>query len=591
MIEDMRIEDIRKRLTQLPKGSIGKKTVNGKIYYYHRWQENGKRIEKYIPKEELEPLRSAFEEKKKLQDMLYTANSNTFVREQDIVYGPSLKLNVFTGKSLLNYSKGIEGLLKRECFNNLESFLKDDKTERILILYGLRRTGKTTIIRQAINSFSPDQSKVSAFIQVTPKDTLADMNHDLRILLSMGFKYVFIDEVTLIEDFIEGAALFSDIYAASGMKIVLSGTDSLGFLFAREQQLYDRCLFIHTTFIPYREFENVLGVSGIDEYISYGGTMSLGGLHYNMETTFSSKKTTDEYIDSSIANNIQHSLKHYQFEGHFRALQELYENNELTGAINRVVEDINHRFTVNVLTKAFNSTDLSLSARNLRNDRLYPTAILDEIDTEKVTQRLITLLEIKKKEEQKVHITPIHAQEIKEYMDLLDLTFDLDVLDSKGGKSKRTAISQPGLRYCQVQALVESLLQDKMFSDLSINMKTYILDRIKSEVRGRMMEDIVLLETKKSFPEKQGFKLQFAVGEYDMVIFDSKTISCQIFEIKHSKERDQNQIRFLTNDDRNKETEFKFGKIERRCLIYRGENTSEFGVQFINVEDYLKSLR
>ena len=176
-------------------------------------------------------------------------------------------------------------------------------------------------------------------------------------------------------------------------------------------------------------------------------------------------------------------------------------------------------------------------------------------------------------------------------MDLLDLTFDLDVLDSKGGKSKRTAISQPGLRYCQVQALVESLLQDKMFSDLSINMKTYILDRIKSEVRGRMMEDIVLLETKKSFPEKQVFKLQFAVGEYDMVIFDSKTISCQIFEIKHSKERDQNQIRFLTNDDRNKETEFKFGKIERRCLIYRGENTSEFGVQFINVEDYLKSLR
>lgn len=68
-----------------------------------------------------------------------------------------------------------------------------------------------------------------------------------------------------MEDFIEGAALFSDVFAASGMKIVLSGTDSLGFLFTEDEQLYDRCILLHTTWIPYREFEAVLGISGIDE--------------------------------------------------------------------------------------------------------------------------------------------------------------------------------------------------------------------------------------------------------------------------------------------------------------------------------------
>ena len=77
-------------------------------------------------------------------------------------------------------------------------------------------------------------------------------------------------------DFVEGAALFSDVFAASDMKIVLSSTDSLGFLFAEDEQLYDRCILLHTTFIPYREFERVLDVHGIDEYIRYGGTMSLG---------------------------------------------------------------------------------------------------------------------------------------------------------------------------------------------------------------------------------------------------------------------------------------------------------------------------
>ena len=181
------------------------------------------------------------------------------------------------------------------------------------------------------------------------------VNRDLKALEEQGFRYVFLDEVTLMEDFIEGAALFSDVFAACGMKIVLSGTDSLGFLFTVDEQLYDRCILLHTTFIPYREFESVLGIHGIDEYIRFGGTMSLGGVHYNETSTFASKKSADEYVDTAIARNIQHSLRCYQYEGHFRHLRDLYDGNELTSAINRVVEDINHRFTLEVLTQ-----DLSL---------------------------------------------------------------------------------------------------------------------------------------------------------------------------------------------------------------------------------------
>lgn len=56
----------------------------------------------------------------------------------------------------------------------------------------------------------------------------------------------------------------------------------------------------------YREFESVLGVHGVDEYIRYGGTMSLGGVHYNETSTFASKESTDEYVDTAIARNIQH---------------------------------------------------------------------------------------------------------------------------------------------------------------------------------------------------------------------------------------------------------------------------------------------
>lgn len=44
------------------------------------------------------------------------------------------------------------------------------------------------------------------------------------------------------------------------MKIVVSGTDSLGFQMANRDELYDRNIMIHTSFIPFREYENLLGI-------------------------------------------------------------------------------------------------------------------------------------------------------------------------------------------------------------------------------------------------------------------------------------------------------------------------------------------
>lgn len=43
-----KINELETKITNLPQGSIGKKTVKGNIYYYHRFNENNKRFEKYI---------------------------------------------------------------------------------------------------------------------------------------------------------------------------------------------------------------------------------------------------------------------------------------------------------------------------------------------------------------------------------------------------------------------------------------------------------------------------------------------------------------------------------------------------------------
>ena len=258
----------------------------------------------------------------------------------------------------------------------------------------------------------------------------------------------------------------------------------------------------------------------------------------------------------------------------------IHKKGELTSAINRVVEDINHRFTKEVLTRTFSSYDLSLSARNLLHDR------------EAVMATLKTMLDILDKEEQKVEIDETHAAQIKEYLAMLDLLMEVDLqyLPHVNRHDSITVITQPGLRYAQATALVNSMLLDEQFSALSAVERKRISDRILSEIQGRMMEDIVLLETKLANPDKEVFQLQFAVGEFDMVVADADTLTCEIYEIKHSKEVVPAQYRHLTDAEKCAQTEHRYGTITARTVIYRGETTESNNVKYINVEEYLNLL-
>ena len=499
--------------------------------------------------------------------------------------------DVLTGNELDSFIRDVQSYGRRESFNEIEAYLTNP-SDRIFVLCSLAGTGKKTLMKQTILGMKEEERKKAAFIRVTRDNTLHDIYRDLKTLKGAGIRYVFIDEVTLIEDFIEGSAFLSDIFASSGMKIVLSGTDSLGFVLSEDEQLYDRTVTLHTTFIPYREFENVLGIRGIDEYIRYGGTMCVSGTSYNTVSPFRNRRTANEYVDSSIAENIQHSLTYYKDGGHFRSLYALYEKNELTSAVNRVVEDMNHLFTVDVLTRDFKSHDFSISRRNLLNAQKDTSDILESIDIAAITARLKDMLSIRNREEQKVKITEAVASEIKEYLELLDLIFSVDVVSISDHRTreKRILISQPGLRYAQAEALIESLLEDEFFETVSSEDKLFISDRILNEIRGRMLEDIVLLETSLAFPEREVFVLKFRTGEFDMVVHDRKENFCDIYEIKHSTAVVPEQYRHLIDEDKCRKTEHFYGNIKSRNVLYRGESTTVDNINYINVEEYLKAL-
>jgi len=582
-MNEQEILKIKNELESLPKGTITHKKISGKIRTYLQWRENGKYKSIYLKESDVSKYNNLIVRRKELENKLKELESYNL--NIDVSYN----LNVVTNNELKNMCEVVNNYDRRDCYQNLFDYLIHDYRGKVLLLYGLRRTGKTTLIFQAINQLQYDKC---AYIKINTSNNMSMVTKDLDILYKQGYKYIFIDEITLLEDFIDTAAVLSDIYSMLGMKIVLSGTDSLGFIFADRNELYDRNIMIHTSYIPFKEYSRLLKIDSIDSYIEYGGTlkkenMDFSDSEYKLdEVSFKDDESTRKYIDSSISRNIQHSLKNDKYGQGFKGLKELYDNNELTNVINRVIENMNHEFLLKVITEKFKSHDLGSTKQILLHNNNH---ILYDINTDVVIDKLKELIEIKDKEETNIEINKTHLKEIKEYLILLDLIKTVKIRYSDGYVEDYVIFTQPGMRYSIGKALVYSLLQDKYFNSISENDKEYIINKILEDVKGRMLEDIVLLDTCLKKDYKDVFKYRFNTGEFDMVTYERYIPSFNIYEIKHSDKIDDNQIKHLCNDDAINELSHKYGNLNKKYVLYRGKSLEKDNIIYKNVEEYLKN--
>ena len=108
--------ELEQQISALPAGSIKKKTVSGKDYFYHRWTENKKRREKYIPADELENFRAQIERRKAMEQELH-------VLEKQLPKAKSANLSAFTtnvrtGEALRSFAASVRG------YQNVEEYLK-----------------------------------------------------------------------------------------------------------------------------------------------------------------------------------------------------------------------------------------------------------------------------------------------------------------------------------------------------------------------------------------------------------------------------------------------------------------------------------
>ena len=487
--------------------------------------------------------------------------------------------NVVTGTGLQALANSVAKYGKRDCFSTLQKFVAGSYDGKICILYGLRRTGKTTLLFQMLSDLPIEKT---AYIKVQTTDDMSRLTKDLKVLFELGYRYVFIDEITLLNDFIDTAAVLSDVFSMMGMKIVVSGTDSLGFAMANRDELYDRSVTIHTSFIPFREYARLLNICSVDSYIEYGGTLKMENMSFDDpdaafdEVAFRDDESTRKYIDTAISRNIQHTLKNDHYGEYFNQLRELYEKGELTNVINRIVQHMNHRFVLRVVEDEFKSHDFGSAKDLLLHDLPAERAtVLYDVNEKQILERLKAIIEVKEKSETTVPITQEHIDKVKKYLLMLDLIVNCPERYESGKQAEHIVFSQPGMRYSIAKALVYSLMQDAYFASISEADKAYITGKILDDVKGRMLEDIVLLEVCKTAPSTmEAFKFKFdAGGEFDMVIYDKASQNCRIYEIKHSTEANEKQTLYLRDAEKCQIVEKRFGPISGKFVLYRGKDT------------------
>ncbi len=500
----------------------------------------------------------------------------------------------------------VEGKKERYAVKEVRNFIDSDKAldGNILILYGLRRTGKTTIMEQALSGYQ--DKNLCAFYEVQENDTMVDIEETLFDASKQGIKVICFDEITKADDFITNSASLADVFAKKDMRIIVTGTDSLSFVLATNHELYGRAYEINTTYIPFAEHAEVLDTNDMDDYIQFGGLMCKGkdiGDKFIYDYNSALK-----YLDSAVSENIVNSLKKNNGDSY---LEELSKK-ELQTIIEKLVEiysgSFNKKSIQNKLTKVSVNYPIKFLANLIDDDLIRPITSNNREIAKDFAETINADTEIK---------TQINAEmitELKNYLTDLNLVSVTSTVkfryNEEGWNSEKPEyeyyIIQPAIKFNHLLKGKDFFKNAPYYNKLSNLEKDFLETKLEEKIFGDMLEQIVLFDTSKAlnvnlvrFDKKkyEVYKPSFIVnnqkkGEFDMLIYDTNRYKYWGFEIKHTTMPFIAQEKHLQDEAFFPILEHNFGHRENVCVLYRGEPflSADSDTIYLNVTDFLCSI-
>ncbi|MBR4745954.1 MAG: AAA family ATPase [Desulfovibrio sp.] len=549
----------------------------------------------------------------------------------------------------VSFGQSLEGLIKgsanykeaRSQLDDMKRFWKEPPRDKVCILYGLRRTGKTTLLLQMAEELRRKDAKDgsnefarTAYVLCKPRMTLEDVREDFKALKQCGFKTVLFDEATLPRGFIQDAAFLADIYARIGMRIFMAGTDSLKFLNASKRSLYDRCEMLHTTHIPYREWSRITGLHGpdsVDVYADYGGTFVLSGGADRMEfepEDLREKKVT-EYLDEAVVKNIEHTLDELGSDSPLTGLQDLQKAGGLKDLINWAVQDDNHSFLLSAVNESFALQDFE----NMKG-RLAHTFELDGRDAAEIGAMVLDIkdaLEIRDPKERTMTPDAGLCTAARAFLIDLDLMLMKPVQvyheTSREWVADNAAniLAMPAMRRCMAQLLIDGLTEESRFTHIALELREKAASAVMEQVHGRLLEDIAMTEIADALRDARFASLErlrtcqvrFAgpedgpvkrdwrsagclpgerlKGEIDIAVFWRRpNPGCALFEVKRSRHIDlREHAKHLTDLEKMEAVRMRFGPPRRKVILYSGPTSLDHcgtGIDYVSIAEFLESM-
>ena len=382
-----------------------------------------------------------------------------------------------------------------------------------------------------------------------------------------GKTVIFINEITKVSDFINNSSSLADCFAKAGVRIIISGKDSLSIAFAEDYELYDRVRKVNTTYTSFAEYHTLFPLENIYDYVRYGG------LFYKNEAEKSTigYENILSYLHDAVTMNIANSLK----------------NNA----------DIDERDSA---FKNINETELKLITEKVAGlysgspDGEIITALTDKKDNAEQFARIIS-----SGKNADCHITP---QMIKEFEKWLKEIGFLAFVEKRtfvkaSGVWKKLPptyeyhIVQPAVRYSFLKKAVESEIE--RYQHLDKQRQKEMSESLNRNMSEEIVGQTVIFDVMSSLPDERYIvcKPEFRhenrlINGYDMLIYDRQENSYRYFLIRRKSDDYADNIEEITSV-----AESHFGECKSVCMLYAEKSPNGFaGREGYNISDFLISV-
>lgn len=454
---------------------------------------------------------------------------------------------------------------KRKAFVTLKNFVLGDECYQgeILAVCGLKRTGKTTLLKQLLCNIDTYTSSC-AFLEMQDSDTMKMLERRIEEEQAKGKTIIFINEITKVSDYINNSASLADCFAKAGARIIISGTDSLSIAFAEDYELYDRVRKVNTTYTSFAEYHTLFPLENINDYIRYGG------LFYKNEAekSVNGYENILSYLHDAVTMNIANSLKNNA------------DIDKRDSSLKNINETELKRITEKVVGLYSGSTDGEII-----------TALTDKKDNAEQFARMLG-----SGKNADCYITPHIIKELEKWLKEIGFLAFIEkrtFVKASGVWKKLTPtyeyhIVQPAVRYSFLKKAVESVKE--RYKHLDKQRQKEMAETVNRNMSEEILGQTVIFDVMNSLPDERYIvcKPEFMhenrhINGYDMLIYDRQENSYRYFLIRRKSDYSAENINEITSV-----AESHFGECKSVCTLYAEKSPNGFaGRECYNISDFL----